>query len=155
MNESRPASPLETFETVGQIQALIEAFESGHLPKARWTHHAHLIVGLWYITHHGHPGALPVVRQRIRAFNEAVGTANTDTGGYHETLTRFFLGGIAGHLARHPGVPLADLASSLLRSPMADKDWPLTRYTRERLFSVTARLAWVEPDLPASPMPPQ
>lgn len=149
MNDSSRASSPETFETAEQVQALVEAFESGRLPKARWTHHAHLMVGLWYLLQHGHPGALPVVRQRIRAFNEAVGTANTDNGGYHETLTRFFLEGIAGHRARHPGASLADLASSLLQSPLADKDWPLTRYTRDRLFSVAARHTWVEPDLPA------
>jgi hypothetical protein len=30
---------------------------------------------------------------------------------------------------------------------MGDKAWPLTFWSRERLFSVAARRGWVEPDL--------
>ncbi len=82
------------FATVDEIEAFIDAFESLTLHKVQWTHHAHLVVALWYLTHHLHDDALDFVRRRIRAYNEAVGTANTDTGGYHETLTRLYLRGV-------------------------------------------------------------
>ena len=116
------------------------------LPVSRWTHHAHLVVGLWYLMHHSGDDALAIVRQRIRAYNDAVGTPNTDSSGYHETLTRLFLRGIASHIADHRGTPLAESVAKLLQSPLARKDWPLSYYSRERLFSATARREWLTPD---------
>ena len=47
--------------------------------------------------------------------------------------------------------PLHELVNYLLRSPMGKRDWPLRFYSRERLFSVEARKAWLEPDLVAFP----
>ena len=132
------------------LPSFIQQFEDGTLPKPQWTHHAHLAVALWYLTHHSEEEALDTVRQRIRAYNEASGTPNTDTGGYHETLTRFFLNGVSAHIAAHKDSPLAESLASLLCPPMADKDWPLQSYSRERLFSAHARHQWVEPDFTTS-----
>src|SRR4249919_698199 len=87
------------------IAAFIREFEACTLPKPRWTHQAHLLVGLWYLSTHAPGEALNLVRERIRAYNLAVGTANTDHSGYHETLTRLYLNGIAAHLARHGTAP--------------------------------------------------
>ena len=135
------------FATAQDIEAFVRDFEALRLPKSRWTHHAHLVVGLWYLTRYSPDDALSIVRHRIRAYNEAVGTANTDSGGYHETLTRLFLRGISGHISVHGGDPLPRSLALLLQSPLAHKDWPLSFYSRERLFSVDARNGWVEPDL--------
>ncbi len=133
--------------TSQDIEAFIRNFEACSLPKSRWTHHAHLLVCLWYLTHHPADDALAFVRQRIRAYNEAVGTANTDNSGYHETLTRFFLSGIAAHFARHRSESLPVSLALLYQSPLANKEYPLAFYTRERLFSAAARHQWLEPDL--------
>ena len=136
------------FDSIRDIEAFIREFEALSLPKPRWTHHAHLVVGLWYLTHHSPDDALSILRQRIIAYNEAVGTANTDSGGYHETLTRLYLRGIAAHIADHSNDSLPESVRLLLQTPIADKNWPLSFYTRERLFSVEARRGWVEPNLP-------
>ena len=130
------------------IAAFVRAFEARTLPKPHWTHQAHLLVGLWYLSKHAPDQALDIVRERIRAYNEAVGTANTDDGGYHETLTRFYLKGIAAHIARHREQPLSESLQLLLNTPLARSDWPLHYYSRARLFSVQARRHWIEPDLP-------
>lgn len=135
------------------IEEFVRQFEACTLPKPRWTHQAHLLVGLWYLSKHTLAEALDIVRQRIRAYNVAVGTANTDNSGYHETLTRLYLNGIAAHMARHSGEPLPHTLALLLKTPLARSDWPLEFYSRERLFSVLARLQWVEPDLPGD-VPP-
>ena len=135
------------FATTQDIEAFIRDFEACVLPKPRWTHHAHLVVGIWYLTHHSADDALAIVRRRIRAYNEAVGTANTETSGYHETLTRLFLRGISAHLSAYSGESLPSSLALLLQSPLANKDWPLSFYTRERLFSGAARHGWLEPDL--------
>ena len=132
--------------TIQDIEIFISQFEALSLPKQRWTHQAHLVVGLWYLTHHSLDDALSIVRQRILAFNEAVGTANTDTSGYHETLTRLFLRGISAHISAHNSESLPNSLRLLLESPLASRDWALSFYTRERLFSAAARQGWVEPD---------
>ena len=135
------------FATAQDIEAFVRDFEALRLPKPRWTHHAHLVIGLWYLTHHSPDNALSIVRRRIRSYNEAVGTANTDSSGYHETLTRLFLRGIASHMLAHSSESLPSSLALLLQSPLAHKDWPLSFYSRERLFSVAARHGWLEPDL--------
>ena len=67
------------------------AFCSRTLPKAQWTHEAHLRVGLWHLLNHSAEEALRLMRQRIKTYNLATGGQNTDDAGYHETITRFFL----------------------------------------------------------------
>lgn len=128
------------------IAAFIEDFEARRLPKSRWTHQAHLLVGLWYLSRYEPAEALAIVRERIRAHNESVGTANTDDSGYHETITRLYLTAIAAHRARNGGASFEASLRQLLASPLADSKWPLSYYSRERLFSVAARRGWVEPD---------
>jgi uncharacterized cupin superfamily protein len=90
--------------------------------------------------------ALAHLRERISAYNQATGTANTGSGGYHETLTVHFLQGVAGHRARHPDQPLEESLNRLLASPLANPDWPLQTYSAERLATPEARRRWVEPD---------
>lgn len=135
------------FATVQAIEAFVRDFEALRLPKPRWTHQAHLVIGLWYLSHHSPHEALSIVRRRIRAYNNAVGTANTDSSGYHETLTQLFLRGIAVHISANNGESLPSSLALLLRSSLADKEWPLSFYSRERLYSIAARHAWLEPDL--------
>jgi hypothetical protein len=135
------------FATDQQIESFIGEFEACRLPKAHWTHEAHLLVGLWYLTRHSTEDALTIVRARIRAHNESVGTANTDTSGYHETLTRLYLNGIAALREQYKTLSLTDLLKTLLASPLANRAYPFAFYSKEQLFSVTARHEWVEPDL--------
>jgi len=132
--------------TYEQVAAFIAEFEAPRLSKQQWTHQAHLTAGFWYLT--ASPStALGTIRHNIKAHNESVGTANTDTGGYHETITRLFLAGIAAHIAAHRDVPFEQSLHLLLASELGHSGWPLTYYSRERLFSVAARRDWVEPDL--------
>ena len=135
------------FATAGEIESFIREFEGRRLPKARWTHEAHLVVGLWYLTHYAPDEALTLVRERIRAHNEAVGSANTDSSGYHETITRLYLRGIEAHILAHTDESLPNSLALLLQSPLAHKEWPLSFYSRERLFSMAARHGWMEADL--------
>jgi hypothetical protein len=124
---------------------------AGTLAKSDWTHQAHLRAGLWHALHYPDDVALALLRERIRAYNEASGVANTSSSGYHETITRFYL-----RLIRHfldsvdAGRPMDDLALDLIER-CGHKDLPLRYYSPSRLFSAQARFAWVEPDL--APLP--
>jgi hypothetical protein len=47
---------------------LVEAFRAATLPRAEWTHEAHLRVGAWHVHHHGAEGALPLLRAALFRF---------------------------------------------------------------------------------------
>jgi hypothetical protein len=129
------------------IERLVARFLDLSLPKAEWTHAAHLRVGLWHLLHFSEAEALDLLRDRICRYNEATGGQNTDTAGYHETITRFYVRLLADFVSTRDRTRcLEDLAEELIRT-LGDKALPLRYYSRERLFSVEARRRWVPPDL--------
>ena len=116
------------------------------LPKAEWTHAAHFAAAFWLLSH-PERDALRDMPGLIRAYNEATGTPNTDTGGYHETLTRLYVTLISQWLAgQESREDWPALVRHLLESRLVDKQLPLEFYSRERLFSSLARHTWTEPD---------
>lgn len=130
-----------------ETERLVQAFLDHSLPKSGWTHHAHLRVGIWHVLRHGTDQALDLLRSRIRAYNEATGVANTPSGGYHETITRFYILVIDGFLRTSDvSRPIDELAQELI-ARHGDKELPLRFYSRELLFSPYARAHWVDPDL--------
>ena len=134
--------------TRDEVAAFIAGFEGCRLSKQQWTHQAHLTAGFWYLTQLGQAEALETIRRNIRRHNESVGTPNTDTGGYHETITRLYLAWPStGTSARISTMSFEASLQALLDSELGSSAWPLTYYSRERLFSVAARRDWVEPDL--------
>ena len=136
-----------TFRTTEEILALVRGFEDCTLAREHWTHSAHLTVALWNLLQYDWPEAVARVRPGINRYNAAHGIAATPTGGYHETLTLFWLRRVRAFLegGRHEARSLVSLANELAAT--ADKSLPLAHYTRERLFSPEARATWVEPDL--------
>jgi hypothetical protein len=132
-----------------EILKLVREFESCSLPRAEWTHHAHLVVALWYLVRHEEAVATRLVRDGIRRYNKARGIKQTKTGGYHETITLFYIRVIRKFLsAANPDCTLMTLANSLI-NVCGDKNLPLEYYSRERLMSWEARTRWLEPDLKA------
>ena len=117
------------------------------LPRAEWTHEAHLAATSYIVRER--PDIVPErdLPGIIRAYNESVGGVNDDTQGYHETITQCFLSAVRAHLTERPeGEALVDTVNALLRSQRGGRDWPLRFYTRETLFSVAARRGWIAPD---------
>ncbi len=130
------------------LRALAEALLDHSLPKVEWTHEAHLGATLYLLAARPDLDLDRDMPGIIRSYNEAVGTPNTDSGGYHETLTRFYLRLLRAVLAEtRPGAPLEETFAALLASPRAARDFPLRYYSKERLFSVSARREWIAPDL--------
>jgi hypothetical protein len=130
-----------------EVLELAKAFEERTLPKSEWTHAAHLVVGLYYCYHHPLGVAKNLMSDGIYWLNDAHGTPNTETSGYHETITIFWLRTVANYLektGRDAG--LAALANGLIAF-CSDTNLPLKYYSRERLFSTEARMNYVEPDL--------
>src|SRR5215207_10097243 len=137
----------ETFRTSEEMFELLRRFEDCTLPPEEWTHAAHLTVALWYLLQFDWPEAVARVRAGIKRYNAAHGIPTTPTGGYHETLTLFWLRVVRAFLEaeRNEARALVSLANELAATH--DKGLPFSYYTRERLFSPEARATWVEPDL--------
>ena len=121
------------------------------LPRAEWTHTAHFAAALWLFKA---PDIDPFVDMPgyIRAYNEASGTPNTDTEGYHETITLASLKATRHALeTARPDASLSLVLIALLADGYSRTNWLLTYWTKDRLFSVEARRYWVPPDLAELP----
>ena len=148
MTEHRP----RLFASDAEIEHLGERFLARALPKAEWTHEAHLATSTWLLLRRPDIDVDEELPDLIRRYNESVGGVNSDSEGYHETITRVFLAGVRLFLGEaDPTEPLHELVNELLLSPMGRRDWPLRFYSRERLLSVEARRNFVSPDLAALP----
>jgi hypothetical protein len=143
------------FASDAAIRRVGEGLLSRTLPRAEWTHEAHLAACLWLLRERPDidaPAELPAI---IAGYNEAVGGRNSDTEGYHETITQAYIRLIRAYLAMSDrDQPLVDLVNALLVSPLGHREALLAHYSRERLFSVAARKHWVEPDLAPFPSQP-
>jgi hypothetical protein len=118
------------------------------LPRADWTHAAHFAAALWMLR----AGTIDALPDTIRRYNVACGTENTDTTGYHETITRASIRAASAFLeGQAPDAPLWTVANALMATPLGRSDWMLAYWRRERLFSAEARRTWVEPDV--KPLP--
>jgi len=148
MTEYRP----RLFKSDAEIEHIGEGLLACTLPRAEWTHEAHLAATTYLLTRRPDIAIDKELPGIIRRYNESVGGVNDDTQGYHETITRVFLHGVRLFLAEaDPGEPLHELINELLLSPMGRRDWPLRFYSAERLFSVDARRRFVPPDVAALP----
>jgi hypothetical protein len=142
------AERLKTFGSEREVLDIVERFRARTLPKERWTHQAHLVVGLWFVMNRPSDLVLGELRRGISAYNESVGTANTDSDGYHETITAFYVWAIRKFVSeKAPESSLLALANDLLTSRFAAASFPFRYYSRDRLLSVAARRAWLGPDL--------
>jgi hypothetical protein len=122
------------------------------LTRAEWTHEAHLAACLYLLCERPHILPERDLPEIIRRFNESVGGVNDETQGYHETITQCFIRAVRQFLARVPAeLELAAKVNALLMAPEGRREWPLRQYSSDRLFSVEARLGFVEPDLAALP----
>jgi hypothetical protein len=130
-----------------EIAAIGSGLMDRTLPKSMWTHAAHFAATLWLMTHRPEMDVARELPGMIRAYNEATGGANTDTAGYHETITQASLRAARKFLNESLPRPLYATCNALMVSPLGDPDWLLAYWSRERLFSLEARRAWVEPDL--------
>jgi hypothetical protein len=121
------------------------------LPKSQWTHAAHFAAAVWLLARRQDLDAERDMPGFIRSYNEATGVANTDSGGYHETITQASLRAARSFLAQAPQRSLCDTCNAIMASPFGKSDWLLAYWSREWLFSVRARKFWVDPDL--QPLP--
>lgn len=132
--------------TSEEIKTLVNAFENCKLPRSEWTHQAHLIVALWYLTHYSQLEATNYIRESIQKYNNAIGVKTTKDSGYHETLTIFWIEIMRQYLtSKSKNSSFVDLVNGLqhYNNPGLQREY----YSQNRLMSWEARQSWIEPDL--------
>lgn len=120
----------------------VRAFEACTLPKAQFTHAAHVRAAWWYLLHYPLGEAMDRFRATLRAYAASLGAS----GKYHETLTIAWLLLIAERLDDDTRAlewrAFADRHPELFGAP------PLVSryYTNATLTSARARRTFVMPD---------
>jgi hypothetical protein len=140
------------FTSDAEIEHLGEGLLACTLARPEWTHEAHLAATTYLLLKRPDVDLDKELPGIIRRFNESVGGVNSDTEGYHDTITRAFLSGVRLFLSEaNPKEPLHEVVNELLLSPMGRREWPMRFYTPGLLFSVEARRNFVKPDLATLP----
>ena len=127
------------------FEGFIGGWEAGTLPKPMWTHAAHVAVGACYTVRYG-PQAFEHIKQGILRYNAAVGTANTERSGYHETLTRFWANVIGEAVAEYEDEWQA--ARAAVRKFGDQRGLTKLYYSFDVVADREARRCWIPPDLP-------
>ena len=140
------------FTSDAEIAHLGEGLLVPSLKREDWTHEAHLGATTYLLLKRPDVDVEHELPGLIRRFNASVGGVNSDSEGYHETITRAYVRGIRLFVEEADRtLPLYALVNELLLSPMGRRDWPLRFWSKDRLMSVEARRNFVEPDLAAMP----
>ena len=140
------AAPRHHFflESRGAFDDFIQRWESGRLTRQEWTHGAHLAAGACYVIRFGE-GASDELRRSIKRHNVAVGTLDTETSGYHESLTRVWAAVVSRCVSGLTDPWLA--ARRAVETFGEDRDLPRRCYSFDVVKDTRARASWVPPDL--------
>lgn len=136
----RPAPHLPSDQEVDDDE-VVSRFLAGALEARRWDHRAHLLVCHQLLVAEGGPAAaLDRMRPLIQAHNARVGTRGSR--GYHETITRYFIGAVHHAAVSVPG---------LTAEPTLARTAPGRHWSPTALGSPEAAAGWVPPD--RAPLP--
>ena len=129
------------------ILELVAGFEACSVARSAWDHRAHLVYALVLLLRHGREEGAVRIRAGILRYNAAQRIEQTLTGGYHESITRFYIWVVQRFLDHADrSLPLHVLAHDLYER-FGARDLPFAYYSRDLLLSWKARTEWVEPDL--------
>ncbi len=141
--------PENALYPIAEAEQLVQGFLDCRLAKDAFTHEAHLIAGLYMLAKHGDE-ALPLMRQHLRDFLKYIGVESTDTSGYHETMTVFWLWVLKKQFAGSGGQVLwnQENVDAIIDDPnLTDRNLWLAYYSKELMMSVAARKGFVGPDV--------
>lgn len=116
-------------------------FEEKSLPNGAFRHREHVRLTWIYLT--AEP-ADRVAARLCRSLLELT-TGHGVADRFHYTLTVAWVRLIEFERRSHPDSSFDDLVAACPH--LLNKDAPLSYYSRDRLYSETARRGWVEPDL--------
>ena len=124
--------PPRLFASEADVAHVGEGMLARSLPRVEWTHEAHLATTAYLLLRRPKIDLDAELPDLIRRYNESVGGVNSDSEGYHETITRAFLHGVRLFLS---GVDWGEptYGSSLVVRCHRLRRKPLSRFTAEDL----------------------
>ena len=128
------------------LAEFVAAWEACTLTKADWTHAAHVAVGSYYVVLNPST-AFERMKSGLLKFNESVGGVNSDTSGYHETLTRLWIDVLAKFTGKHGFTDPWIAACAAVRQFGESRDLHRLYYNFDVLRSIEARRSWIPPNL--------
>lgn len=134
------------YESEEEVLDLVKAFEDATISRDEWKHPEHLVVALYYVSHYSEETAIEKMRSGI--LNLLASGFKVDLSKempYHETITVFWIRTVAAFHTASNGKPIGDKVDEMVAK--FDKDYLLSFYSRDYLFSDEARGHYVEPDL--------
>jgi len=126
-------------------EQFLAAFEASQIANQDFHHRDHLRLAWIQIRRLGLERAADTVATAIRQFARRQRHGDR----YHETMTRFWVRVVGMGIDRHPTLAFDELLAA--EPHLLDKNLPYRHWSRERMGSVEARRAWVEPDLRLMP----
>ncbi|WP_196893829.1 hypothetical protein [Aureivirga marina] len=132
---------------VDDLFTYVEKFEKKTFTKEEWTHEAHLIIGFWYCTHLSRTEVFPFLKRNIKELNEKMGNQNTDTTGYHETITLFWFWVITEYIENHESNYIPEMLDDFLESRFSKQEYIFKFYSKSLLETTKARRIFVLPDI--------
>jgi hypothetical protein len=127
------------------LAEFVSAFEGETLPRAMWTHGAHVAIAALYLRRCG-DGVLTKTRTAIRRHNRSVGTPEN---AYHETLTVFWLAVVENFLRSVECDSELDAVRAAVAEFGEKRKLHADYYSFDVVGSDEARARWVAPDLRA------
>jgi len=128
------------------LEQFLRSWESGTLPRSSWTHGAHVAVAAYYAFEYSPEMAFQMTKSGILHFNVSVGTANTEDGGYHETLTKFWAGIVGGFVRGRQFPSRLEAVRDAVRQFGEDRDLHRLYYCFDVVRDRRARRQWIQPD---------
>jgi hypothetical protein len=111
--------PIRFFADHAAIARIGEGLLARTLPRAEWTHEAHLAATCWLIRERPDIDLDARIAGIISSYNESVGGVNDDHGGYHDTITRCYLASARAHIA----APARRIAARHRKRPAGESRW--------------------------------
>ena len=140
--------------TKQDIEHILSGFKDLTLPKAEWTHRAHIIVAAEFLSEFGLQESVALLREGIKTYNLATGGVNNDVDGYHETVTMFWIIQINAYMQNNKvGKHVHEWINEMLSNDFTERNSPFQYYSEVLFCSTKARHNWVAPDLKALEVP--
>lgn len=133
------------YKTEKELLSVVESFEHGTIRREDWGHAEHLIVAFFYASENDFETALAKMRGGIFNLLKAFEVDLSKEMPYHETMTVFWMRTVFDFLNSEKDYSIVGACGEMIEK--FDKNYPLTFYSRELLFSDKARAEFVAGDL--------
>lgn len=128
-----------------------QEFESCKTPTSDFNHQAHIRLAYIYLSEHDDATSYEKMKSSLQNF---LAHHNVDPSKYHETVTQAWILAVRHFMEKSDQSDNATESATdfIDKNPrLLEEDIMLTHYTKEKLFSDEARLAYIEPDLDPIP----